>query len=117
MRKCYVVTEYGGEYEDKWETIIGIYLSKESAEKAKQFSENSRKYSGVYTDDFLDKLEEEVENYEQEHDRFFDSIEEGVLYLHPEYSKDENLLHDLQMRRNYFMDYEFTDIAEYELEE
>lgn len=117
MKKCYVVTEYGGEYEDKGESIIGIYLSKESAEKAKQFSENSRKYSGVYTDDFLDKLEEEVENYEEEQDRFFDSIEEGVLYLHPEYSKDENLLHDLQIRRDYFREYSFTDIKEYELYE
>lgn len=35
MKKCYIVTEYGGEWEDKWESILGVYMSKESAEKAK----------------------------------------------------------------------------------
>ena len=117
MKTCYIVSEYGGEYEDRWDSIIRVYLSLESAKKAKMENEDSYKYSGVFTEDFLDKLIYEMDDYEYEHDTYFKSLEEGVLFLHPEYAGNESLMHDLHLRTAADRDYCGTMIAEYTLYE
>lgn len=33
--KVYIITEYGGSYDDSWDRIIGIYTDKAKAEKVK----------------------------------------------------------------------------------
>lgn len=35
MDKVYIVTEYGGSYDDAWDRIIGIYTDKAKAEEVK----------------------------------------------------------------------------------
>ena len=57
--KVYIVTEYGGSYDDSWDRIIGIYTDKAKAEEVKdtywgkvqkrqkEVNEEVTKYDGV----------------------------------------------------------------------
>lgn len=120
MKKCYIVTEYGGEWEDKWESILGVYMSKESAEKAKLENEKSHSYTSPYSDEYFDTLMEEVDNYEFEHDFNFDSYRDGVLQIHPELAEQPGFLENLDVwEHNYcgFPDYFGTSISEHDLYE
>lgn len=120
MKKCYIVTEYGGEWEDKWESILGVYMSKESAEKAKLENEKSHSYTSPYSNEYFDTLMEEVDNYEFEHDFNFDSYRDGVLQIHPELARQPGFLENLDVwEHNYyeFHDYFGTSISEHDLYE
>lgn len=81
MEKIWLVIEYGGEYEDKWEHILYAFHTKEEAEQfEKEWNEEQIK----------DVLDEELwwKLYDEISDDFCDDMFDAELIhkLHPEYS-------------------------------
>lgn len=114
---CYVVTECGGMYEDSWTHIIGIYLSKESAEKAK--SENEAKWQyRKYDPEYFDELANELEKYSRIYSNVYDDTYfNGFIFLHPELEGDEDFKHDYFVWENSYADYSHAYIEKFELYE
>ena len=44
--KIYIVHEYGGEYEDKWDTILGAFTT---LEKAQELRDRKKKENDEYS--------------------------------------------------------------------
>lgn len=89
MNKVYAVIEFGGEYEDSWEHIVGVCSSPELADelKAKVIKSHMPK-SPVISQERWEEMCDCLYNYEDEHG-CFDTTGEGMLYLFPEYTEDD----------------------------
>lgn len=89
MDKVYAVIEYGGEYEDSWENIIGICSSPELADELKVRIENEHSPSNAP----ISKEEWETITDQlclaEERGFEYDTEEEGIKKLFPEYSIDD----------------------------
>lgn len=115
---CYVVTECGGMYEDSWTQIVGIYLSKESAEKAKLESTAKWQYTGKYDPEYFDELANELAEYEDKHPgAYANTYLQGFISLHPELEGDEDFKHDYYVWENTTADYSHTYVQKFELYE
>lgn len=87
MKKCFVVSSYGDEYEDRWERVEGVCATNELAEilKNKIEEENCAK-SSIPKEIFRDMWEQYLES--EEWDERLD--EEEILHeMFPEYSIED----------------------------
>lgn len=87
--KVYVVSEYGGEYEDRWERIVGVCSSSELADRLKHKIEERFNSDNCILSE---------EDYESMMDRFLfesnggyncDSILDGLSKMFPECPREE----------------------------
>lgn len=85
--KIYIVTEYGGEWEDAYELPVVACKSKELAEKAKIKLESARNDCKISSEKW-DKMYAELEEVECEGD-IYPTIEDGMLDLFPEYTLED----------------------------
>lgn len=86
MDKCYVVTEWSGEYEDYWQSVVGVCSTLRLAETLKEKIESQHfktiKISQEKYDEMFEKFWEVFE------DEDIDELE-GMHKLYPEYSIEE----------------------------
>lgn len=82
--KCYIVTSYGGRWEDSWTSNLCVFLDKEKAQKYKQ------EYDSISEEDLKISIEE-YEKLEDELDEWVSSkdITRLIHSTHPEYSLEE----------------------------
>ena len=64
--KVYVVTEYGGSYDDSWDHILGIFTDKAKAEEVKETY-----WAGVQkrlkeVNDFMNNVEDDIDDWTEE---------------------------------------------------
>lgn len=85
LSKVYAVVEYGGEYEDSWEHIVGVCSTPELADKLKEKIESSHKISDCPIDE--DKWNDMWEAVE--FDSPDETTEDAMLRFFPEYSKED----------------------------
>lgn len=84
-RKAYIVKEYGGQWEDSWERIYAVCLSKKTADA--KLEESRRNYTPLIDINTWDSLKQSVEDYEEEtlekdvDFKGFDSYTEGIVAL------------------------------------
>ncbi len=86
--EVYAVIEYGGEYEDKWEHIVGICSTFEVANELKNKVEEIHNPVSTISmeewEDMMDRL------CEAEEDGFqYEDLASGLKALFPEYSEEE----------------------------
>lgn len=87
--KVYLVYEFGGEYEDRWEQPVGVCSTLQLAEELKAKVEAERQgpecsISEEKYNEMLDTL------YEQDFDEeSYETDVDGLLMLFPQYSRDE----------------------------
>lgn len=97
MDKCYIVTEWGGEYEDYWQSVVGVCSTLHLAEILKEKIESQHfktiKISQEKYDEMFEKFWEVFE------DEDIDELE-GMHKLYPEYSIEE-----IEEAYNRYMDY------------
>lgn len=82
--KVYIVSEYGGEYEDKWEHAIGVCSSLELAEQLKAETLAAREIKCNISEEEFNKMLDYLYDYEEEHGSICDSEEEGLQKLFPD---------------------------------
>lgn len=84
MDKCYIVTEWGGEYEDYWQSVVGVCSTLHLAETLKEKIENQHtpKIPKEKFDEMFEKFWETFENEDIDE-------EEGMHRLFPEFSEEE----------------------------
>lgn len=112
MSKVYIVTEYGGEYEDKWEFIYAVCTTKELAEQKKAELEYKYSLKDLPTEDEWDNISSNVYDYIEEHEDSEMSFNEICLMLYPDLT-DETVNRCIDVYEN--LDYRFCDIKEYDL--
>lgn len=89
VSKVYVVTEFGGQYEDSWKHIIGVCSTPELADKLKNIVEKFHNSSNCSISEeawesMWDRLcEVEEQGYE------YDDTTSGMMNLFPEYSRKD----------------------------
>lgn len=82
--KVYIVSEYGGEYEDKWEHAIGVCSSLELAEQLKAEALAAREIKCNISEEEFSEMLDYLYSYEEEHGSICDSEEEGLQKLFPD---------------------------------
>lgn len=89
VSKVYAVIEFGGEYEDAWEHIIGVCSSSELADELKSRVEKRHDSSNLaISEEDWESITDRL--YEAEEEGFeYDSIVSGVKRLFPEYSEED----------------------------
>jgi hypothetical protein len=114
MRKVYIVSEFGGEYENRWEHAIVVCNTKEKAKELQKEIEDEYNEHGVISNDLYDKLLDKLWDYNEKRGVNPDDAEEteveDLYKLFPEYS-----IKDLQKanRRYYdWRDWHGVDIEE-----
>ena len=70
MKKCYIVTAYGGEYGGSWKEPRAVFDNKIEAERYKEHMENALK----------NKQQEEGNDYLYDFDALGYKIEESILF-------------------------------------
>lgn len=85
LSKVYAVIEYGGEWEDSWEHILGVCSTSELADSLKNRIEESRHKEIKITADEFDRLYDKLAEYEAETGQYFESVSDGIISLSPEY--------------------------------
>lgn len=88
MRKVYVVSEFGGEYDYKWDHIVAVCNDKIEAERLKRQIEDEHNDNGVIDNRLYDKLLIEMYNYYEDKGGEYDyeTEIEDLHKLFPEYS-------------------------------
>lgn len=85
IKEVYVVSEYGGEYEDKWEHVVGVFSTEDLA---KEYVKECKKNKGLIPREIYKKLllelDEKVDDPECEHSEAY-----WINQLHPEYSIEQ----------------------------
>ena len=89
VSKVYAVIEFGGEYEDAWEHIIGVCSSSELADELKSKVEKEHDPSdSVISEEDWESITDRL--YEAEEEEFeYDDTVSGVKELFPEYSSKD----------------------------
>ena len=89
ISKVYAVIEFGGEYEDAWEHIIGVCSSSELADKLKAKIEAEHDPSDfLITEEDWESISDRL--YEAEEDGFeYNDTVSGIKELFPEYSRED----------------------------
>lgn len=107
LSKVYAVIEYGGEWEDSWERILGVCSTPELADSLKNKVEEYKSREIKITIDEWDELYSKLSEYEEETGQFFDNILDGLLFLFPEYNV-EDIREALQ--KYYFLDDDYIGV-------
>ena len=84
VSKVYIVSEYGGEYEDRWEHAIGVCSSLKLAQELKAEALASREIKCNISEDELGEMLDHLYEYEDEHEPICESEEEGLQKLFPD---------------------------------
>lgn len=110
--KVYVVSEFGGEYEDKWEHPIGVCSTLELAREMQEISRKEHTPNPPIPFDVYDELLDKLSIYEMENNLVLgeDYIEE-LAKMFPEYSKEDLEITD-KLWYAYCEDYIDTRITE-----
>jgi len=115
----YVVQSYGGEWEDSWESIVGIFTDKEKAIIA---AEEEWDRQGNWQSKMKVPFKIYVQNidnfdYKEYNDELFDEEDEIDYIFHDYlgYTKEEWEESSILYERNYYSSYAWTDIYEYPL--
>lgn len=87
--KVYVVIEFGGEWEDSWEHILGVCSTPELADALKNKIEESRSKDITISYNEWDEMYEKLSEYEEETGNDFDSIIDGLLFLFPDHKAED----------------------------
>lgn len=115
--KAYVVKAYGGEWEDSWEDIYAVCLTRETAEQKKKECEAA--HNPKISEEEWDKLTDEVEEYEERTEEYFDSFTDGILTLRgkdPNFKwTEEELCKAEDTYTNYSNNYVYSEIVEVDL--
>lgn len=82
--KVYVVIEFGGEWEDSWEHILGVCPTLELADALKNKIEESHFKDINISCDEWDKMYGKLAEYEKETGKYFEDILDGLLFLFPD---------------------------------
>lgn len=90
-KELYIVIEFGGEYEDRWQIVHGVFSTKELAET---FVNNhvAEQNKGILDEETYDTLWEELDDIWNSlpiEDRVNKSYEELIHERHPEYSVEQ----------------------------
>lgn len=113
MSKVYIVTEYGGSYEDKWESIYAVCTTRELAEQKKAELEYRYSSKDLPLEEEWDNISADAYNYAEEHEDTEMSFIEICLMLYPDLTY-ETIDRCLDVYDNY-IDYSFCSIKEYDL--
>lgn len=113
-RKVFVVTAYGGEWEDKWERCVGVCNSIELAKELKhQTFEEYVHHTPIPIPEF-EKMLLAVDEYEEEHEDFNDDVK-GIKTLFPQYAvKDIERTYEEYYAYNDFVGVHIEEINYYE---
>lgn len=87
--KVYVVIEYGGEWEDSWEHILGVCSTPELADALKNKIEESHSKSINISCENWNEMYEKLIEYEEEAGKYFENILDGLLFLFPDYKAED----------------------------
>jgi len=87
MSKVYAVIEYGGEYEDKWEHIVGICSTLEIADalKAAIEADPEKENTGIS----IDEISQVIEDYDDAYPDDFDIDWNKLQKMAPEHTANE----------------------------
>jgi len=87
MSKVYTVIEYGGEYEDKWEHVVGICSTLEIADalKAAIEAEHEKECTGIS----IDEIGQVIEDYDDTYPDDFDIDWNKLQKMAPEHTAKE----------------------------
>ena len=88
--KVYAVIEYGGEYEDSWENIIGICSTSEIADELKAKVESAYSKTPTISEEEWDNICIEIDRWEEEHE-IFDSTIDAIKFLFPDKYSDKDI--------------------------
>lgn len=83
--KVYAVIEYGGEWEDSWEHILGVCSTPELADTLKNKIEESHSRNINISYDEWEEMYDKLSEYEEKTGDEFDNILDGLLFLFPGY--------------------------------
>lgn len=83
--KVYAVIEYGGEWEDFWEHILGVCSTPELADTLKNKIEESHSRNINISYDEWEEMYDKLSEYEEKTGDEFDNILDGLLFLFPGY--------------------------------
>lgn len=87
--KVYIVFEYGGEYEDRWEQVIGVCSSYKLAEELKNKYLASKEVKTNISEEEYGKMLDYLYDYEDEHGTICESEAEGVKKLFPDRNPED----------------------------
>ena len=89
VSKVYAVIEFGGEYEDAWEHIIGVCSSSELADELKSKIEKEHDpFDSVISEEDWESITDRLCEAEEEGFEY-DDIISGIKELFPEYSRED----------------------------
>lgn len=108
--KVYLVYEFGGEYEDKWEHTVGVCSSLELAKELKAQAEAAHQVECPISAEEYDSMIEYLYDYEWEHGEICEEEIAGLLQLFPRYTKEE--LEAAERKYNSYDDYIGVNIEE-----
>lgn len=98
--KVYVVVEYGGQWEDSWEHIVGVCSTSELADKLKAKVEEAHNKSCKITEEEWCSINEAIFHWEEDHEEF-ETIVDGVKFLFPDQYTDEDIQDAINKYDNY----------------
>ena len=87
--KVYAVIEYGGEWEDSWEHILGVCSTPELADKLKNEVEESYSKSIKISLEEWEEMYSKLVEYEVETEEYFEDIQSGLIFLFPNYKAED----------------------------
>ena len=83
--KVYIISEYGGDYEDRCEQIIGVCFSPKLAEELKtEFLASKEVKTNISIEEY-EKMLDYLLEYEDKNGSICDSEAEGIKKLFPDY--------------------------------
>lgn len=118
-RKAYIIKEYGGQWEDSWERIYAVCLSRKTADV--KLEECRRNHTPLIDIDTWDSLKQSVEAYEEEtleedvNFEGFDSYAEGIVALKLSSLPLEELFKAEDVYENSLDGYSYSEIIEADL--
>lgn len=87
--KVYIVSEFGGEYEDKWERPVGVCSSLELAEELKDKLLADREIKTNISEEEYEEMLDYLYEYEDEHGEICDEEAEGIKKLFPDRNPED----------------------------
>lgn len=94
--KVYIVSEYGGEYEDKWEHAVGVCSSLELAEELKAKTLADREIKCNISEEEYEKMLDYLYDYEEQHGPICEDEAEGIIKLFPDKNPEDIEIADKQ---------------------
>lgn len=87
--KVYIVSEFGGEYEDKWERPVGVCSSLELAEELKDKILDSKDIKTNISIEEYKEMLDYLYRYKDEHEEICEEEAEGIKKLFPNHNPED----------------------------